>query len=637
MGGMAELFLAIDTEANERVVIKRILPYLSQEEEFVQMFLDEARIASQLHHPNIVRLHELGKLEEQIFIAMEYVDGVDLRKVLQEEAKSGRVVSYRAAAWISAQVCAGLFHAHHRIGRDGVPMNIVHRDVSPQNVMIGFDGRVKLVDFGIAKAGALVERSKPGVIKGKFLYLAPEQLTNERIDHRADLFALGTMLYEVTTGKAPFFKPTSEAVIYAIRTENPADPTTLRSDYPPRLSEIVMRCLEKDRNARYQEAAEIQADLERFLAEEGPIEQAEVSRYVRRVMGQAEEPTAYVVPKAGVLEPGRPPPPVDDAGPTNPTGEVDDGREEPKTQMARPDELAKAMRAAGVVEPPPQRKPQAQPYPTAGEVIEATTTERSADPMSKAPLPSPGRPTLLDRGARAAPPPTRGELRTATGPIFDPPPELAEVPKPAKPNAGSVPTMADRMRRSLGDPDDYLATADYRGSRSDLVTIPARISSWVAERPLAVAGAFGLGALLLSMMVLTVWFSASAKPAESPAPTKAAQAADSAPDAAVAQQAVVPEPPAPTPAPVPVPVVEEPKPTPPPKVTSPVVFRAPSGTRISHQGGNYVPGKTYSLPLGKQNIAYRCPAKKGQKSKLQYKEFRVVAPKSGAQLVRLCQ
>ncbi|WP_163996862.1 serine/threonine protein kinase [Pyxidicoccus caerfyrddinensis] len=298
VGGMAELFLAQRPPDPELVVLKRILPYLSEEPEFVQMFLDEARIAAQLHHPNIVQVSELGNWDDNIFIAMEYVEGVDLRRVVAEEAKYGATVPCGVAARICASVAAGLDYAHHSRGVDGRPLELIHRDVSPQNVMIAYDGRIKLVDFGIAKAGAFMERSKPGVIKGKFLYLAPEQVSQERLDHRADIFALGTMLYEITTGRQPFSKPTTEGILYAIRYEDPAPPHLLRDDYPEELSRIIMRCLTKDRGQRYQRASAVRADLESFL-DSGVLRQSlDVSEYIARLLGAEEERTVLHIPVA---------------------------------------------------------------------------------------------------------------------------------------------------------------------------------------------------------------------------------------------------------------------------------------------------------------------------------------------------
>jgi len=296
VGGMAELFLAQDEPEAPLVVIKRILPYLTDDPSFVQMFLDEARIAAQLHHPNIVRVHELGKLDEAIFISMEFVEGADLRKMLQQEQKENSAIPYAVAARIVAEVCAGLHYAHHGVGVDGRPMEIVHRDVSPQNVMVGFDGQVKLVDFGIARANAFMERSKPGVLKGKFLYLSPEQVMQEALDHRSDLFAIGTLLYEITTGKSPFQRHTPEAVIFAIRREDPPSPQLVRSDYPPELSAIVARCLTKDRNKRYQEASEIRADLETFLAHTRQVGSAEVAEYAQLLFGDEDERTILNIP-----------------------------------------------------------------------------------------------------------------------------------------------------------------------------------------------------------------------------------------------------------------------------------------------------------------------------------------------------
>jgi serine/threonine-protein kinase len=348
---MAELFLAQQPPKAELVVLKRILPYLSEEPEFVQMFLDEAKIAAQLHHPNIVQVYELGKLDNTIFIAMEFVEGIDLRRVMQEEQKFGATVPYGVAAAICAQVAAGLDYAHNSVAVDGRPLDLIHRDVSPQNVMIAYDGRVKLVDFGIAKAGAFIDaRSKPGVIKGKFLYLSPEQVAQLVLDRRADIFALGTMMYEITTGKSPFAKPTTEGILYAIRSEDPSPPHLIKDDYPQELSRIIMRCLVKDRDQRYQHAMDVADDLMAFV-NSGVIKQStDIAEYIARLMGEEEERTVLHIPvatpagrkdatlamPAGLT--GRPA--------RRPSGEghsvppAYNGEPEPPTQMGRPRQLS---------------------------------------------------------------------------------------------------------------------------------------------------------------------------------------------------------------------------------------------------------------------------------------------------------
>ncbi len=308
---MAELYLGSEPRAGRFVVLKRILPHLAQEPEFVKMFLDEARIAGSLHHPNVIDVYELGQNEGSIFITMEWVEGMDLRRVLQREQARGGVVPPGIAAWIVSRLCEGLQYAHTRVGDDGRPLGIIHRDVSPQNIMVSYRGEVKLVDFGIAKATAWISRSKPGVIKGKFLYLAPEQLAEEVLDSRTDLFSLGTMLYELTTGQSPFYRPETEGVIYAIRLEEPPPPHTLRPGYPLSLSRIIQKCLVKNRDHRYQSAEEIRVALEDALLVDMPTTRADVINYVAGLFGNDVERTSvYVPPNALVELPRRGDPPT---------------------------------------------------------------------------------------------------------------------------------------------------------------------------------------------------------------------------------------------------------------------------------------------------------------------------------------
>ncbi|MCY0996501.1 protein kinase [Myxococcus sp. MISCRS1] len=495
VGGMAELFLAQRPPDPELVVLKRILPYLSEEPEFVQMFLDEARIAAQLHHPNIVQVHELGKEGDNIFIAMEFVEGVDLRHVVLEEFKFGATVPCGVAARICSLVASGLDYAHQSRGVDGRPLELIHRDVSPQNVMIGYDGRVKLVDFGIAKAGAFMERSKPGVIKGKFLYLAPEQVSQERLDHRADIFALGTMLYEITTGKQPFSKPTTEGILYAIRFEDPTPPHLLRPDYPLELSRIVMRCLTKDRNQRYPRASVVHAELEAFLASGSLQQSLDVADYIARLMGEEEERTILhipvskpagrmnaTVPMAGnrVLDSSMPQrlPPLEVTGPTlssttpmaepapasapgltarpTPRRNSADGlpaasyrdEPEPATQMARPRELPSGARSAPPVDEDvdSEMSTAVRTAPTGYSVLSQLRDEEDEDAGD-------GESTIPQRSRGRTPPPparrssTHSEVSSAQrGPITPEP--LTAPPTPAR-RAASGPLPVEPPPRAV--------------------------------------------------------------------------------------------------------------------------------------------------------------------------------------------
>ncbi|QDE70092.1 MULTISPECIES: serine/threonine protein kinase [Myxococcus] len=268
VGGMAEIFLAHQQQDDGRespVVIKRIRPHLSKHAAFVKMFLNEARLASQLNHPNVVQIHDLGKIADSYFIAMDYVSGRDMRRVVPKAEALGIPFPLVYAVKIASCVCAGLHHAHTKVDLYGNPLNIVHRDVSPENIVVAFDGSVKILDFGIAKAANQMEQTRNGEIKGKLSYMSPEQCLGKPLDCRSDVFSLGVVLYEWLTGFKLFTGESEAAVMRSITDGKIYAPSYFREDLPERLEIILMRALERDRDKRYQTAAQMQKDLDAFL------------------------------------------------------------------------------------------------------------------------------------------------------------------------------------------------------------------------------------------------------------------------------------------------------------------------------------------------------------------------------------
>ncbi|MDY7230573.1 serine/threonine protein kinase [Hyalangium rubrum] len=268
VGGMAEIFLAhqVDGEGLETpVVIKRIRPHLSKHATFVKMFLNEARLAAQLNHPNIVQIHDLGKIGENYFIAMEYIFGRDMRRVIPKAEEVGIQFPLVYALRIASDVCAGLHYAHQKVDLYGNPLNIVHRDVTPENIFVAFDGTVKVLDFGIAKATNQVEQTRAGELKGKLSYMSPEQCLGKPVDRRSDIFSVGVALYEWLTG-FKLFTGESEVVVMRSITEGKIyAPSYFKADIPEPVEAILMKALEKDRDKRYQTAAEMRSAIDAFL------------------------------------------------------------------------------------------------------------------------------------------------------------------------------------------------------------------------------------------------------------------------------------------------------------------------------------------------------------------------------------
>ena len=258
-GGMAEIFLATAQGIEgfeKRLVIKRILPTLSDDEQFVRMFVEEAKLCVSLHHPNIVQVYDLGLIEGQYYIAMEYVDGRDLLKTLAACGRQKIGFPTDIALYIVMEVLKGLDYAHG-LTKDGQPLGIIHRDVSPSNVLLSFEGEVKLGDFGIAKASTR-ERTATGILKGKFGYMAPEQVTGVPIDFKADIFAVGILLYELLTGHRLFAGKNDLVVLERVRSAdiNPP-PRHYRKDLDYELEHIVLKALARDPAERFSTCLEL--------------------------------------------------------------------------------------------------------------------------------------------------------------------------------------------------------------------------------------------------------------------------------------------------------------------------------------------------------------------------------------------
>ena len=267
VGGMAEIFKAKTRGLSgfERVVaIKRLHRHLGQDEELVQMLIDEARLAVQLTHANIGQVFDLGVIDEQYFIVMEYIPGIDVHRVMRALQEQNQLAPIPIVLYIISEMLAGLDFAHNFIAQDGHPLDIVHRDVSPQNIMFSTTGDIKLVDFGIAKARMQVMQTQAGIIKGKFYYMSPEQAHGQKIDRRTDVYATGMVLYELLTGRPAYEDGADLVLLKRVRACDFAPPSHWRRDLDPELEAIVMRALHKDLRQRYQTARDLQVALVQY-------------------------------------------------------------------------------------------------------------------------------------------------------------------------------------------------------------------------------------------------------------------------------------------------------------------------------------------------------------------------------------
>jgi serine/threonine-protein kinase len=286
-GGMAEVFRAESLGLQgfkKQVAIKRVLPHLSEKKKFISMFLDEARLSAHLTHSNCVQVFDIGVGDNAYFIVMEFVDGANLKSIVESLRKQHKEFPVSYAAFIALEICKGLSYAHELRDPSGQDLHIVHRDMSPPNVLITKYGEIKIVDFGLAKANSQLERSEPGIIKGKFSYLSPEAASGLEVDARTDIFAVGIILWELLTGLRLFLgesdfqtvKQVQQAVVPSVSAINP--------NVPPDLERILAKALARDPNDRYRTARDLGQDLSKFMFSLGvPVSAFDIAQIVQSV------------------------------------------------------------------------------------------------------------------------------------------------------------------------------------------------------------------------------------------------------------------------------------------------------------------------------------------------------------------
>ncbi len=443
-GGMAELFLARTRgpEGFEKlVVLKKILPNHAENPKFVRLFLDEAKLAATLDHPNIAHVYDMGTVDGNYFFTMEYVHGQDVRTTLRRTSRLGEKFPLEHAIQIGRNIAAALHYAHERRRPDGTLLDIVHRDVSPSNILISYDGAVKLVDFGVAKAATSTVKTRTGTLKGKISYMSPEQAKGAPIDRRSDIYSLGIVLWELVTTSRLYKTDNDLATIQMIINSKPQLPSQLRADCPAELERIVMKVLSVELAARYQTAEELQLDLEE-LARELKLKQSAVSlRAHMQVLFDAEIKAWLDAQASGVTL-------TEHVGGT--TADMTTPVSESELEYLDEDEEEEPS----TIEPPTSLQP------TAGQLAATEVMPAQAEPI--APQPS----VMVGRVDHT---PYRVDLRPPTGPVRAPTPMPVAPPPPpliaARANPTPFPVAPMEWRPSTGVPTPGEGLALHRRNR----------------------------------------------------------------------------------------------------------------------------------------------------------------------------
>ncbi|MFE8597387.1 serine/threonine-protein kinase [Archangium violaceum] len=520
-GGMAEIYLATSTGAEgfeKEVVIKRVRSFLSDDESFVQMFIAEARLASGLNHANVVQIFDFAKHEDSYYLAMEYVRGCSLWELRKRCREKGISMPPVLVAHIGAQVAAGLHYAHRLKSSDGALVHLVHRDVTPHNVLLSYDGAVKLTDFGIAKASNKL--TQPGVLKGKFAYMSPEQARGEEVDARTDVFALGVVLWEMLTGGKLFDGDSEMAVLRAVQESVIARPVRLNPDVPEELDRVVCTALERDPEARYQSAGELERALAQcVLRSAHSVDETDIGTFVRRLfdvpltqfiavpsalMERSQRSRSGSVPVAGTTP---------DAPARSRTGEA------PSVQVAEPAAQVSSPAREPTAVLPGSNPASGRDRPARPDASEEALVSASTQVLSRDPLPPRSTQPL---------PPAEGTRNSRPMPVVGPV-EQGSAPRPAALESVPAPVReAQVMPPGTSAPE---ASGPKRGSKG----------LWVGASAVAVVLIGGVAALVAPSKP-------SAPEAPASAPVTSAPATSSVQDtASPAPKAEVPSPPAPEP------------------------------------------------------------------------------------------
>jgi serine/threonine protein kinase len=333
---MAEVFKAkaFGVEGFERLIaVKRILPSIAEDEEFITMFIDEAKIAVQLQHANIAQIFDLGKVGESYFIALEYVQGRDMRSIADRMRNTKEKIPIPMAVYVTMKVCEGLDYAHNKKDPAGRELNLVHRDVSPQNILISYDGDVKIIDFGIAKAAGKAGKTQAGILKGKFGYMSPEQVRGLPLDRRSDIFAVGICLWEMLTAERLFVGESDFSTLEKVRNVEIIPPSKYNNELSQELEKIVLKTLSKEVEDRYQSAMDLHDDLQKWMYESrsffsrkdldvfmGEVFREEIIKEAQALGGTAGLLRSSVPPPGGDPASMPPPPPPKTTKPPTPIG-----------------------------------------------------------------------------------------------------------------------------------------------------------------------------------------------------------------------------------------------------------------------------------------------------------------------------